>query len=260
VSSTGVVEEPISSELALVDQALARRARAALPEPPWLLPVLAELQEAARTEPAPVAPAPTAPPARERPAPRRRSRWALGLSVVLVLAAAAALALAFLPLSEGPTVVKTPVRNAAPAVPARPPAVVHPKRASKPPAAKPKPKPVRKKAPVAPVKHRTTRAKSQAPRPTVTAKPKPEPAKPRTLTRAERVVSWHRNPSAVFYELHLQRGAATIYEARTAAPRALLPARISLKPGVYRVVVRPAIPSDAGIILGAPILRRTLKV
>ena len=62
VGSTGVVEEPISSELVLVDQELARRARAELPDPPWLLPAVAELQERTRAEPA-VAPAASRSPA-----------------------------------------------------------------------------------------------------------------------------------------------------------------------------------------------------
>jgi hypothetical protein len=43
---SSLVEEPISAELVLVDRELARRARVALPDPPWLLPVLAEPQQA----------------------------------------------------------------------------------------------------------------------------------------------------------------------------------------------------------------------
>ena len=74
------------------------------------------------------------------------------------------------------------------------------------------------------------------------------------------MVSWRRSPSAVFYELHLQRGAETLYETRTVTPKVVLPARLTLRPGTYHLVVRPAVPSDAGIILGAAILRRTMKV
>src|SRR5262245_54128690 len=96
VGTNGVVEEPISSELVLVDQALARRARAALPEPPWLLPVLAEVEAAPRAAPPPVAPAPAAaPPApapaapAERPAPRRRPRLVPPLAIAVPAAALA---------------------------------------------------------------------------------------------------------------------------------------------------------------------------
>ena len=51
MESTGLVEEPISAELVLVDPELARRARVALPDPPWLLPVLAEQQQAEMAAP-----------------------------------------------------------------------------------------------------------------------------------------------------------------------------------------------------------------
>ena len=111
--TNGVVEEPISSELVLVDQALGRRARAALPDPPWLVPALAELREQPREErvQAPIV---------ERPArpPDRRRRPSAG-SVVLVaigLAFAGVAALAFVPQSHGPSFVKAPVDQAAPAV------------------------------------------------------------------------------------------------------------------------------------------------
>lgn len=256
MGTNGVVEEPISSELVLVDGALARRARAALPEPPWLLPVLAELEESARaTPPPPVAeplppaaaePAPAAPVAR----PRRRLGAASGVSVALALAAVAVLSLAFLPLSRGPRVTTTPLRQAAPATPVRPPAAARPKRAAPTHTvtrARPKPKVARAKKPAA-------AAKRPRPRPTRRAAPPPRP-----LPRTQRVFSWRRYPSAVFYELHLQRGAETLYETRTLTPRAVLPAGLRLRPGTYHVFVRPAVPGDAGIMLGPAIMRRTIR-
>jgi hypothetical protein len=249
VAGNGVVEEPISSELVLVDGALARRARAALPEPPWLLPVLAELEEAARAAPPPPPPEPTpaAPVARRRRRPSAASAVSLGLG----LAALALLSLAFLPLSRGPRLTTTPLQRAAPATPARPPVTARPKRATpthKVRHAAPKPKVARTKRPVAAVKR-------SRPRPTRQAAPRP-----RALARAQRAFSWRRFPSAVFYELHLQRGAETLYETRTLAPRVVLPSRLTLRPGTYHVYVRPAVPGDAGIILGPAILRRTIRV
>ena len=65
---------------------------------------------------------------------------------------------------------------------------------------------------------------------------------------------WPRYPGAVYYQFYLQQGARTIYQARTVRPTAALPARLKVVPGTYRVLVRPAIPSDAGIILGAAIV------
>ena len=122
MGSTGVVEEPISSELVLVDPALARRARAALPDPPWLLPALAELQERTPAEPAaaPVLERPARPSGQASPAERgigrprrRRSRGHRDL-----------VSLAFVPLSRGPSFVTT-AREAGGAIRAAPPANGH---------------------------------------------------------------------------------------------------------------------------------------
>ena len=246
--TNGVVEEPISSELVLVDQALGRRARAALPDPPWLVPALAELREQPREErvQAPIV---------ERPArpPDRRRRPSAG-SVVLVaigLAFAGVAALAFVPQSHGPSFVKAPVDQAAPAVPVRPPAVTRPKAATKPKPTPPrqtaKPRKVRK-APAT-----RTRAKRRESKPALAPKP-------RTLTRAQRVVTWRRYPAAVYYAVYLQRGTKTLFQTRTVRPGTVLPARLALKPGTYHVVVRPAIPNDAGIILGPTLVRKTVRL
>jgi len=74
------------------------------------------------------------------------------------------------------------------------------------------------------------------------------------------VFGWPRYPGAVYYQLYLQQGARTIYQARTIRPTAALPARLKVVPGTYRVLVRPAVPSDAGIILGAAIVEKSVKL
>jgi hypothetical protein len=252
VVSNGVAEEPISSELVLVDQALARRARAALPDPPWLVPALAELRQRTPVERA-------AAPVMERPARpsegRRRPSAASVVLVVIALAFAGVAALAFVPQSRGPSFVTTPVEQAAPAVPVRPPVVAHPKAATKP---KPKPTPSRHAAKPRKTRQREhraarTRTKRRA------SRPAPAP-KPRALTRTQRVVTWRREPAAVYYAVYLQRGAKTLFETKTVRPVTVLPAHLALRPGTYHVVVRPAIPSDAGIILASAILRKTMRL
>jgi hypothetical protein len=252
VVSNGVTEEPISSELVLVDQALARRARAALPDPPWLVPALAELRERPQLAgpPAPVPERAARPPER-----RRRPSAASVVLVVIGLAVVGVPALAFVPLSHGPSFVTTPVEQAAPAVPVRPPVVARHKAATK-----PKPRPTRQAAKPKPRKTRqrerpaaTTRTKPRA------SQPRPAP-KPRALTRAQRVVTWRRYPAAVYYEVYLQRGAKTLFETKTVRPGTVLPARLALRPGMYNVVVRPAVPSDAGIILASEILRKAMRL
>jgi len=249
VVTNRVTEEPISSELVLVDEALGRRARAALPEPPWLLPALAELRERPPREErvqAPIVELPARPPER-----RRRPSAGSVVLVVIGLAFAGVAALAFVPQSHGPSFAKAPVDQAAPAAPVRPPAVTRPKVAPKP---KPRPAPPRqtakpKKARQAPA----TRAKRRQPKPAVAPKP-------RTLTRAQRVVTWRRFPAAVYYAVYLQRGAKTLFHAKTVRAGTVLPARLALEPGTYHVVVRPAIANEAGIILGPTLLRKTVKV
>jgi hypothetical protein len=58
----------------------------------------------------------------------------------------------------------------------------------------------------------------------------------------------------------LLRGAKTIYQTTTVKLRVELPAGLKLAPGAYRITVRPAVPADAGIILGAAIVDRTIRV
>ena len=80
------------------------------------------------------------------------------------------------------------------------------------------------------------------------------------LGKTQRVFSWPRQSAAVYYQLYIQRSGATIYRARTVKLSAALPSHLKLRPGIYRVLVRPAIPSDAGIILGAAIVEKTMRV
>ncbi len=237
----GVAQEPISSELALVDEELARRARAALPDPPWLLPVLAELEEEPRAEP-----------------PRRSfaSRLPVVALTVVALLAVAALASSLLP-SESPSFVSERGRRAA--VPARTQST--PAAALKPPtthstvgrASKPKPKPA---APATRIRTKRARPKPAAkPR----AKPKPTP-RARTLRRAERVLAWRRYAPAAFYVVYLRHGPTTIYRTRTTRLTATLPPRLKLRPGIYRVVVRPAVALEAGIVLAPAVAEKTIRV
>jgi hypothetical protein len=76
--------------------------------------------------------------------------------------------------------------------------------------------------------------------------------------KVERVLSWRRYRGAVYYQVHLRRGAKTIYAVRTLKRTASI--RLELKPGKYHAVVRPAIPGDAGIILGPAIVDQIVRV
>jgi len=255
VVSRGVVEEPISAELVLVDEALGRRARAALPDPPWLLPALAEprLRPPAEPPEATVLEFPVRSPVGPR-AGRRRPRAGSLLLVAVALAGAGLLALAFVPLSRGPSLGTTKVEQAAPAVPVRPPPVSRPKVVTK-------PKPSRTQRPAAkPKKTRQsehTRAKTRPKRRT----PQPAaPAKPRALTRAQRVLAWRRYPAALYYAVYVQRGGKTLFQTRALRPGTVLPARLTLRPGAYHLIVRPAIPGDAGIILGSAIFSKVIRL
>jgi hypothetical protein len=257
VASSGVVEEPISSELVLVDEELALRARDALPDPPWVLPVFAELQDAQKIA-APVAdeerPAPAAVPERPtRPSIARRVPAAV-LSL-LGLVALTALALSLVRSPQGPTLAARPEEQASLPAPTQSTGAGQAKRST----TRPK---VRRTAtsqatpqvkPTAPKVRTQPRAITPAPK--RAAKPKP-----RTVGNAERVFGWPRYPGAVYYQFYLQQGARTIYQARTVRPTAALPARLKVVPGTYRVLVRPAVPSDAGIILGGAIVEKSVKL
>jgi hypothetical protein len=264
VNPTGVVvEEPISSELVLVDEELALRARGALPDRPWLLPVLAELEEAARAEPAVAVEKRPAPVAVAEAPPARRSlasRIPAGAVVVFLLFVLALLAY------FGYGLLPTPPR---PTLAAGPPRTVH-----KPPSTtgaagnsegdsrslRPvsKPRPAAKSKPEA-QSNAPAKPRPVAPTPKPKAKPRQKP-KPRGIASGQRVFAWPRYPGAVYYQFYFQRGTRTIFQARTVRLRAELPASLKVLPGVYRVLVRPAIPGDAGIILGPVIVTRTVRV
>jgi hypothetical protein len=253
VNSSGVaVEEPISSELVLIDEELAQRARGALPEPPWLLPVLAEIEEATdeialekRPPPASVA-EPT-------PAPRRArliSTPALVFLLFLALVPLAYLLYGFLPKPQGPTLAARPEQTTPASTLPTPPAVT-----AKTPAAEPK---VNSKPKAAPAKP-NVRAKPKPATPAPKRAAKLEP-KPLALTRVQRVFNWHRVPGAVYYQFYLQRGSKTIFQTRTVRLTARLPIGLKIRPGTYRVLVRPGVATDAGIILGAMVFEKTVTI
>ena len=261
MNSSGVVtEEPISSELVLVDEELALRARGALPDPPWLLPVLAELEEAAKPEPPAAEEERPAPAVVPEPAPRpSRARIPAAAVVVFLLFALAPLVYlvySLLPVPKGPSLAAEPQQPPTPNVPA--PTTTTTTASPNEPLSTGtdvKPKPVQKPKPAKPKAR--TKPRPLSPAPKRAAKPKPSP---RALATAQRVFSWRRYPGAVYYQLYLQRGQKTIYQARTVRPSAVLPARLRVLPGTYKVLVRPAVPSDAGIILGAAILQKTMSL
>lgn len=257
MASSGVVEEPISSELVLVDEELALRARDALPDPPWVLPVFAELQEAEKIA-ASVAgeerPATAAVPERP-PRPSIASRVPAVVLSLLGLVALAALAFSLVWSPQGPTLAARPEEQASLPAPTQSTGAGQAKGSAKRPKARrtATPQATPQVKPTAPRVRTQPRAITPAPK--RAAKPKP-----RTVGKAERVFGWPRYPGAVYYQFYLQQGARTIYQARTVRPTAALPARLKVVPGTYRVLVRPAVPSDAGIILGAAIVEKSVKL
>jgi hypothetical protein len=273
VQSTGLVEEPISSELVLVDRELALRARVALPDPPWLLPVLAELQQAEAGAPPVVTEERSAQPAvaarpRRRSVARHIATTVAGVCLLFVVAALAASATDHLSTSGEPTFVTTPEQHAAARAPMRSSAAAPAGRRAR--SSKPRAKQAARRAKArraviakASPKGTPTARGARAKPGTIAAAPKPRPAaksRPRVPGKTQRVFTWHRHAAAVYYQLYLRRGATTIYQARTVKLSTTLPARLKLEPGTYQVLVRPAIPSDAGIILGAVIVNKTMRV
>jgi hypothetical protein len=250
VERTRALEEPISPELVLVDGDLAVRAREALPHPPWLLLAVAEARE--RVE------ASQAVAVDERPAPwdsgrRPRASFSRHLRAIAVFGGAlvalvilVSLALELVPGSAKPTLATRRAEPAAPPSPNKPTSKRSAKRAVKPKAVrKTKSKPVPTRSP--------ERSAPPASAPKQVAKPKT-----RAAVKVERVFSWRLYRGAVYYPVHLRRGAKTVYQVRTLKRTASI--RLTLRPGRYHAVVRPAVPSDAGIILGPAIMDKIVRV
>jgi hypothetical protein len=269
-----LVEEPISAELVLVDRELARRARVALPDPPWLLPVLAEQQQAEVAAPRGFSEERSARPMprvarrpRHRSVARHIAATLAGGCVLLVFAVLVASAADLFSGADELTFSTTPAPRAAAPQRNRPP-VAAPAGANRK-ARRPEPRTKRpakrsegrgsvnaKAGPAtvsSPKRARTRRRRSAL-------APKPAATTPRALAKTQRVFSWRRRAAAVYYQFYFQRGTTTIYQARTVKLRVALPARLKLRPGTYHVLVRPAIPSDAGVILGAAIVAKTIRV
>jgi hypothetical protein len=235
-----------------------------LPDPPWLVPALAELRQ---TKPL-VVEQPFAAPAAPRPLPPRRrplhESVLRGISLaavtlcLLALAALAASAVHLLPTeSDGPTFASTPTQAAEP-----PQRRSNDRRSATP----SKPNPQTSTVKVGPSRSRVRAAKPKArakPKAVVPARskaaPKPKP-KPRAIPQAQRIFRWAPRASAVYYQFYLLRGGKTIYQTTTLKPLVEWPAGLQVAPGTYRVEVRPAVPGDAGIILGAAIVDRTIRL
>jgi hypothetical protein len=257
VEAIGLVEEPISPELALVDRELALRARDASSSRPWLLPVLAEFQQAEEAGPAPALEERSAAAVRQRP---RRSSFtshvragAVFGCLLIALVALGSLVFEFLPASGEPTVVTKPVGHAATSEPTQSPAGGRTRQVAK----HPTPRRAVKPKAIAKTKPAPARIPTRA---AVTTPAPKRAAKPLAPRKVQRVFSWHRYAAAVYYQFYFRRGGRTIYEARTARLTAALPAHLKLRPGTYHALVRPAIPSDAGIILGPVIVEKTMRV
>jgi hypothetical protein len=226
--------ELVSPELALVDSALAVRARADLPWRPW--------EAHAATEIVPLGPRPR----RRRPFPR-----AFGIVGALCLAL---LALSVVPTRDPPTLAAftqpKPPPRLTPSAPAPQPPRAQVKRAAKKRVVTPSPAP------------QTVRAASK-PKPKAAPAPKPQPAPPSPSPPAappKRTYAWKPFSGAIYYQVSFVRNGARIYQTQTRAARLHLPARLRLRPGRYSWTVRPAIVADLGIRLADPIVRRAFRV
>ncbi|HVD25281.1 MAG TPA: hypothetical protein VNB86_04740 [Gaiellaceae bacterium] len=229
-------QELVSPELALVDSALAVRARADLPWRPW--------EAHAATEIVPLGPPPRN---------RRALSPALGIGGALGLAV---LTLSVLPTRDPPTL-------AAFRQPKPPPRVTRKAPAPQPPPAQVKPA-AKKRVVTPPPFTKTLRAapvKKAAPRPKAAPAPKRRPAPPPPpAPPPKRTYSWKPFSGAIYYQVSFVRNGARIYQTQTRTPRVHLPAHVRLGAGRYSWTVRPAIVADLGIRLADPIVRRAFRV
>jgi hypothetical protein len=229
--------ELVSPELALVDSALAARARADLPWRPW--------EAHAATEIVPL-PGPPAPPSRRLVSP------AFGVGAVLGVTV---LTLSVLPTRDPPTLAAFTRPKPPPLVTPKAPAPQPPPAQVKPAAKKrvvPPPPPAQK------VRAKPAPKREAAPKPAPKPDPVPPPAPP--APPPKRTYAWKPYSGAVYYQVSFVRNGARIFQTQTRTPRLRLPTRIQLGPGRYSWTVRPAIVADLGIRLADPIVRRAFRV
>jgi hypothetical protein len=241
----------VSPELVLVDPELATRARAALPDHPWPAPV--------RIEPRPR-------PAEPGGAPVGLKFWMFILGVIVLVGA-----LTLVSTRDRPTLAAEVEGNEGRVPATSTSSVAQPK--PKPGAAKPKPRAARPKSTQRSGENRARSSPppSGRPRTQTPARPRaqtPAPPTRRTVPRRAvrqgfrpaRIFSWPPRAGASYYQVVFLRNSKPFYRTRTTAARLRLPERVRFTAGIYRWTVRPAIASDAGIVLALPVVDSTFRV
>jgi hypothetical protein len=270
----GAPFEPISPELVLVDPELAERARASLPEEPWLSFIPPPEERPV------VAAVPAELPQARRPRRRRPLPALAGAAAVAAVLAALAFGLVPSPGARPtlePEAAPPPARRpAAPlpaarpraaepaAPPARAPAPAKPTRTAAPkPAPKPKPAPRPKpKLPVA--KPRPAPAPPAAPKPSrPTPLPKPKPAKPSARPEPfepARLFVWVPARGAVYYHFVLWRDGKRVYDAFSRKPSTKIPKTVRFTAGSYIWVVRAGKTKRAAGDVGPALVTSTFTI
>jgi hypothetical protein len=236
----------VSPELVLVDPDLAARARAALPDHPWPAPV--------RIEPRPR-------PAEPGGAAVGLTFWTFLLGIIVLVGA-----LTLVSTRDRPTLAAEVEGNEGRVPATSTSQVVKPKPGT----AKPKPRTAKPKPakPKSAQRSRRSRARSSPPPPapsrTRTTAPPTRRTVPRRAVRQgfrpARVFSWPPRAGASYYQVVFLRNSKPFYRTRTTAARLQLPERVRFTAGIYRWTVRPAIASDAGIVLALPVVDSTFRV
>jgi hypothetical protein len=72
--------------------------------------------------------------------------------------------------------------------------------------------------------------------------------------------TWRPSAGAAYYDVALVRDGRPIRVLRTEDSWVRLPTTLTFAPGNYRLTVRPAVPGEAGVQLGTPIVERTFRV